>query len=156
LAYFLQKSGIQLKLKFEAHNFGSYADNLNHVLEHFDGYYIAGVGGRVPKAEIKLLPGAVEEADLFLKDHPEAIEKLKKVSSLIAGYETPLSMEVLATVHWVITRSTNGQLSISDVKEKVFNWNAHKQLIKENYILKACKRLIDEGGIDRAKLSIVS
>ena len=86
LAYFLQESGFPLRLKFEAHNFGPYADNLNHVLEYIDGHFITGVGDRVSKAEIKLLPSAIEEADLFLKDHPEAIEKLNKVSSLIAGY----------------------------------------------------------------------
>ena len=58
-----------MRLNYEAGHYGPYAANLNKVLEVMEGRYIRGYGdGQKPRAEIELLPGAVEEATVFLAD----------------------------------------------------------------------------------------
>lgn len=141
LAYFLQESGIDLRLKFKAHNFGPYANNLNHVLERIDGHFIEGFGDRVNTSKIKLIYSSISEADRFLKNDNEAKVSLDKVAKLIAGYETPLSMEVLATVHWVIKHENFESDNFEGIKSYVHQWNEHKSSWKDSYLTKAISRL---------------
>ena len=59
LAYFLQESGLDLRLRYVKHLYGPYAHNLNKVLEVLEGHYIRGYGDtQKPDVEIELLPGA--------------------------------------------------------------------------------------------------
>ncbi len=141
LAYFLQESGINLRLRYVAHHFGPYADNLNHVLERIDGHFIKGFGDRVNQSEIKLIPSSIREADIFLKDDKEANISLNKVEKLIEGYETPLSMEVLATVHWVLKHENYESDNFDGIKSYIHKWNEHKASWRDSYIRKAISRL---------------
>ena len=102
LAYFLQESGLDLRLRYVKHLYGPYAHNLNKVLEVLEGHYITGYGDtQKPDIEVELLPGARHHADAFLGHHPEALKKLEKVGDLVDGFETPYGMELLASVHWL-------------------------------------------------------
>jgi O-acetyl-ADP-ribose deacetylase (regulator of RNase III)/uncharacterized protein YwgA len=142
LAYFLQESGIDLKLRYVAHHFGPYADNLNHVLERIDGHFIIGFGDRVNASEIKLVSSSIiEEADHFLKGDNEANVCLSKVEKLIDGYETPLSMEVLATVHWVLKHENYQKNNYDGIKKFIHKWNKHKASWRDSYIRKSISRL---------------
>lgn len=141
LAYFLQESGIDLKLKYEARDFGPYADNLNHVLERIDGHFITGFGDRVNITGITLINSSIKEADSFLKNDDFAEECLAKVEELISGYETPLSMEVLATTHWIIKHEHYDSNNYQGIKNFIQKWNKHKASWKESYIKKAISRL---------------
>jgi O-acetyl-ADP-ribose deacetylase (regulator of RNase III) len=68
LAYFLQESGMDLKLRYVKHLYGPYAHNLNKVLEILEGHHIRGYGDtQKPDVEITLLPDADKAADRFLK-----------------------------------------------------------------------------------------
>jgi O-acetyl-ADP-ribose deacetylase (regulator of RNase III) len=40
LDYFLQAAGEPLRLQYQAHHYGPYADNLRHVLHHIEGHYL--------------------------------------------------------------------------------------------------------------------
>ena len=64
LAYFLQAAGEPLRLKFEPHYYGPYADNLRQVLRHMEGHYTRGVadGRNSPETPLQLLPGSVDAA----------------------------------------------------------------------------------------------
>jgi len=141
LAYFLQESGVDLKLKYVAHNFGPYAENLNHVLERIDGHFIEGFGDRVTHSNIRLIESSIKEADDFLKNDDEAIKSLTKVENLIDGYETPLSMEVLATVHWVLKYENYKTDNFEGIRSFIDKWNEHKSLWKDTYLRKAISRL---------------
>jgi len=44
LAYFLQESGLDLRLRYVKHLYGPYAHNLNKVVEVLEGHYIRGYG----------------------------------------------------------------------------------------------------------------
>ncbi len=140
LAYFLQESGVDLRLQYKAHHFGPYADNLNHVLERIDGHFITGFGDRISKSEIRLVPDALIAANEYLKDDKHALDSLKKVQLLINGYETPLSMEVISTIHWVIKHEHISKNDFTAIKAFIHNWNTHKSAWKDSYLIKAIKR----------------
>jgi O-acetyl-ADP-ribose deacetylase (regulator of RNase III) len=132
LAYFLQVAGEPLKLKYQAGKYGPYAHNLNKVLERLEGHFIRGYGDSQRKdAEIELLPGAVQAADDFIDMDSQSRVRLRQVSELIEGFETPYGMELLATVHWVATQpDVNSEPPVQDVEaaiSAVHRWNARKQ-----------------------------
>ena len=145
LAYFLQEAGEPMRLKFQAHHFGPYADNLNHALQHIEGHFIRGYGDRSAKAEIRLMPNATEQAREFLEKKPEAEEHLERVKQLIEGFETPYGMELLSTVHWVVT---HGPGDLEAIRAKVESWNRRKKdLMKPQHIQKAYSRLEQQGWV---------
>lgn len=91
LVYFLKEAGEDLpRVDFVKHHYGPYADVLRHVLEKLEGHFITGYGAGEDKPEtpIHLLPGAAEEAFLFLKRHPETLSRFDRVAQLIEGFET--------------------------------------------------------------------
>ena len=115
LCYLAQCAGEPLKLDFEKNQFGPYAPKLRHVLTHIDGHYVQGVGDHdKAETELTLLPGAVDEANRFLLDHPDSLRRMEHVGQLIEGFETPYGMELLATVHWVATRMEPTQKRVDD------------------------------------------
>jgi O-acetyl-ADP-ribose deacetylase (regulator of RNase III) len=145
LAYFLQISGEPLRLKYEKHQYGPYAENLNFLLQHIEGHFIRGYGDRSSKTSIQLLPGAVEKADAFLADSLESNKHLDRVARLIEGFETPYGMELLASVYWVCMEETNPAQNAEEASAKIFSWNAHKKkTFKKNHILKAWNRLAEQ------------
>lgn len=148
LAYFLQEAGEPLQLKFQSHQYGPYAENLHHVLQRLEGHFIRGYGDRAARAEIRLLPAAVEQAKAYLADKPESEEHLERVHKLIEGFETPYGMELLATVHWVVTHEKDKARNINQIEETVRGWNKRKEaLMKPQHIHKAYSRLDEQGWI---------
>ena len=149
LAYFLQEAGERLRLRFVDGPYGPYADNLNKVLERFEGHFTRGyVGSRTPDTEIDLLPGIVEEAEAFLADQREALQRLERVSQLIDGFEMPYGMELLATVHWVATRGGEPAVDIEAAIERVQAWSSRKKrLFKPEHVRVAWDRLHAEGWV---------
>lgn len=147
LAYFLEKAGQPLNLEFTKHNYGPYSDKLRHVLKALDGHYIMGVGDFSGEADISLLPGALVEADKFIRSQggKELREQVERVRSLIDGFETPYGMELLATVHWVGTQEPNVHTA-DDAVVAVQNWNPRKKaILREEHIRRAFERLKDQG-----------
>jgi O-acetyl-ADP-ribose deacetylase (regulator of RNase III) len=148
LAYFLQEFGEDLRLEYVKHTYGPYANNLNKVLERIQGHYISGYGDtQKPDVEIRLLPGAIEKADAYLANHPEAKTRLDKVACLVEGFETPYGMELLASVHWLINHD-----KIADDSEAIIShlqsWNERKKnLFKTSHINAALKRLESESKV---------
>lgn len=142
LAYFLQEAKEELKLQFVKHTFGPYAENLNFVLQRLEGHYIRGYGDRSQRAEITLMPDASNQASEILRLDSAALEKLKKVSELIEGFESPYGLELLASVHWV-AKNDIPLASDEDVAiKKVHDWNARKRkLFQDEHIRMAWHRL---------------
>lgn len=136
LAYFLQEAGEPLRLNYEAGHYGPYAQNLNKVLERIEGHFTRGYGdSQKPDIEIDLLPGAVEEADQFLREKTASLKRLERVLELIQGFETPYGMELLSTVHWVATHQEPSAQSDDEVVQAVHAWNERKRkLFREDHI----------------------
>lgn len=151
LAYFLQEAGEPLRLNYEVGHFGPYAANLNKVLEVMEGHFIRGYGdSQKPDAEIELLPGAVDEASVFLADKQDSLNRLKQVADLIEGFETPYGMELLATVHWVAHYGGRlGEAPAADMDAAigvVHAWNPRKQnIFRPDHIRAAWVQLAQRG-----------
>lgn len=142
LAYFLQAAGQPLRLNYNKHKYGPYAENLNFVLQQIEGHYIRGYGDRSKGAKIYLLPDATEIADKVLSNQPEAHSQLNRVGKLIDGFETPYGMELLASVHWVATNGDNSAITAEEAIDKVLSWSRRKKLtFKPAHIRKAWNRL---------------
>ncbi len=137
LMYFMQEAGEPLRLKIAKAAFGPYAENLRHVLHEIEGTYVAGYGdgGDAPDKALELVPGAVEEAHAFLDRHPETKERFERVAALVAGFESPFGLELLATVHWVAQREA--ARTAADIIAKTYAWNDRKQRFSKGQILLA-------------------
>lgn len=150
LAYFLQEAGEQLRLKFTAQRYGPYAENLNKVLQDMEGHLIHGFNGsRSPAKVISLEAGITEEATEFLRDDPEAEERIGRLGELIEGYETPYGMELLASVHWVGTHSEPPAGCAEEAVDAVRRWTPRKaKTFAADHIRQAWDRLSRLGWLD--------
>lgn len=149
LAYFLQEAGEQLRLEYKAHFYGPYADNLRKALRNVEGHFIRGLGDgkNSPETALEILPGVLKEVESLLEAQPETRARLERVGRLIEGFETPFGMELLGTVHWVMTHSSKPK-ALDQVVEGVQSWSARKRSqMKPGHIEAARKRLTDEGWV---------
>lgn len=148
LAYFLQTAGEPLKLDFVKAKYGPYAEVLHHALQRMEGHFVRGYGDRSRHATIRLLPGAVREANDFLTSHKDTLDRLDRVARLIDGFESPYGMELLATVHWLANEDPEVKVS-SEVAIHGFKaWSSHKeQTFNPEHIQVAWSRLREEGWI---------
>ena len=146
LAYFLQEAGEPLRLRYEPGHYGPYATNLNKVLERIEGHLIRGYGdSQRPDVEVKLLDGAAREADAFLASRSESRARLKRVSALIEGFETPYGMELLSSVHWVAVNDPTVSRP-ADAVRSVQSWNERKRrMFPANHIAIAWEQLANQG-----------
>lgn len=145
LAYFLQVARQPLNLDFVKGKYGPYADTLEHVLQRIEGHFIRGYGDRSRDASIRLLPGTEDEAVDTLNKFPESFPRLKRVSSLIEGFETPYGMELLATVHWSAQEAPKAKDEVTCAINAVQTWSKHKrQTFVPNHIAVAWERLHEQ------------
>lgn len=148
LAYFLQAAGEPLRLDYARNQFGPYAEKLHFVIQRLNGHYLSGYGDRSNASNIYLLPNAKEEAEQFLKDHPDTQERLGKVSSLIDGFETPYGMELLATTHWLAQENPKVKETVEEAIRGFETWNQRKrEHFKPEHIKTAWTRLKQQGWI---------
>lgn len=135
LMYFMQESGEKLKLNYTKAPYGPYAQNLRHVLNVIEGYFITGFADAEdrPDTQIELVPDAVKRASLFLENHYGVVRKrFDRVVDLINGFETPFGMELLSTVHWVATRED--AKTIDEVITKTYEWGERKRMFQKEHI----------------------
>lgn len=148
LVYFLTACGERLdKVVFKKHYYGPYADVLRHVLDKMEGHFVTGYadGLNKPDTPIQLKEDAVAEALNYLEQHTETKLRFDRVAKLIEGYESQNGMELLSTVHWVITQEYEEQELTEDALiTAVHNWNSRKSNMKAAHILAAWKRLKEQ------------
>jgi O-acetyl-ADP-ribose deacetylase (regulator of RNase III) len=156
LMYFMQEAGEPLKLRYTQGNYGPYAENLRHVLKHIEGHLISGYadGGDAPDKQLVLVPGAVSDAQAFLRDDLPTRKRFDRIAALVDGFETPYGLELLATVHWVVTRC--GATSLSEVVHETHNWNERKRQFTERQIGLAYRTLLEQCWFSGTGPSILS
>jgi O-acetyl-ADP-ribose deacetylase (regulator of RNase III) len=147
LMYFMQQSGEPLRLKFSKGPYGPYAENLRHVLKAVEGHLVSGYadGGDLPDKQLKLVPGAVDDAAAFLESNSETRERLDKVADLVEGFESPFGLELLATVHWITSKED--ARSIEDIVRLTYAWNDRKRRFTKRQIGLAANVLSSKGWI---------
>lgn len=112
LAYFLQKAVVALggsdplELRFSANRYGPYADRLRHLLNALDGSYLHSpkrISDASPLDQIRFESSRQEAVSLFIEDRAaEYVPALNATTELIDGFESPLGLELLATVDWLV------------------------------------------------------
>ena len=150
LMYFMQESGEPLKLDFVKETRGPYATNLRHLMRRLERHYIAGYsgGGEDPEKEIKLVPGAIEDAQRFLEGDRDVLKRFERVGELIDGFESPTGLELLATVHWVMNEHPDA--SSDEIVDRTYMWGRHKRRFTRQQIQIAIDRLKEQGWVGEA------
>ena len=151
LMYFMQEAGEPLSMRFQEGRYGPYADNLRHVLKAVEGHLLSGYAGRdAPGVTIDLVPGAVADANAFLEDHPETRARFDRVSDLVEGFESSVGLELLATTHWVASRSAPPDAPPEEIIAGVHAWGERKRQFTERQIRIALEFLGKKGWLPPA------
>lgn len=144
LAYFLQRSGEKLRLNFEAHHYGPYSVQLNHVLYHLNGTYLSGMEQNEikPFETIQLNYSKLDEIQTYIETQltEEQKQRLNNVILLINRFESTFSLELLATVDFII--DNNKTDNISSILKTISKWSNRKtDLFKQEYVSLAVDHL---------------
>ena len=147
LMYFMKVSGEPAleKLRVVKGPYGPYAENLTHVLREIEGSFISGYrdGGDRPDKQLELVPGAVRDANALLDKHPETRCRFDRVAELVSGFESSFGLELLATVHWVVTHESRANLD--EVVSQVYGWGDRKKRFSARQIKLAVDVLAKKG-----------
>ena len=135
LGYFLERYVEKMNLgpmafQFGANKYGPYSDKLKHMLNGLDGSYLhcdKRLADAGPFETIRFDDAKRDKVAAYLTS-PEAKPyrpALEATSELIDGFESPLGMELLATVDWLITRQgTAPQMRV--IKDQLKGWPGGK------------------------------
>lgn len=147
LAYFLQALGAPLRLGFVRGRYGPYAPELGPALDAMEGHHLTGLGDRSARVTefvpINALPGSAAAADEFLSRHRDDQDRLASLLRLVEGFETPYSLELLATVHFASGHSpeTADPQALAD---RVASWSLRKaRLFTAKHVALAAQRLAE-------------
>jgi hypothetical protein len=153
LMYFMQEAGEPLKLQFKKAVYGPYAENLRHVLREIEGYLISGYadGGDAPDKQLELVPGAIEDARVFLTQHPATQARFDRVVDLVQGFETPFGLELLSTVHWIANRGV--PITQASAVAETYAWNERKRRFSPDQIVLALDVLTNKGWLTGAEIA---
>lgn len=150
LMYFMQEAGEGLRLRYQKAPYGPYAENLRHLLSRIEGHFISGYGDAEdrPDKQVELVPEASKQAEGFLADHPDTLQRFDRVVNLIQGFETPIGLELLSTVHWVATRERAQTLDRAIAA--TYAWGDRKRMFKAEHIGIAWNVLCQKGWLASA------
>jgi len=137
MAYFLQRFGENLKLRFDAHLYGPYAVGVGHVLYSLNGKYLNGLEQNEAKAfePLKLNYEKFNEVKEYVSNKLTTDQKtrLKKLIKFVSGFESELSLEVLSSVAFLLDRKPDSTLK--EITQGIYSWNERKRnLFKDKYI----------------------
>ena len=115
-----------LALEYSANKFGPYADNLRHLLNGLDGSYLhceKRLSDAGPSDLIWFEDSKRAKIAAFLET-PECApfhDALEETAAVIDGFESPLGMELLATVDWIASEM-KCDLTLNAVKDGLGRW----------------------------------
>lgn len=138
LAYFLQRQGSQAfaKIEFQAHYYGPYSHQIDHLVYDLNGSYIKGFEQMNATAfePLTMQHERRNEISKYVRtlDQQEQ-NSLKATINLISGFESTLALEILASVDFI--RQRNPGISLADTITAIHNWSERKtKLFKDEYI----------------------
>jgi len=143
-----------LNFHFVADKYGPYSERLRHLLNNLDGTYLhcdKRLSDAGPSDTISFNEERRNYLDLYLQQ--DAARTLRNVLDLTAkridGFESPLGMELLATVDWLIARE-QCEPSIAGIRKGLSKWPAGKSAADRKL------RILDDRLIDLALRQLVS
>jgi O-acetyl-ADP-ribose deacetylase (regulator of RNase III) len=146
LAYFLQRSGEPMKLKFVPYTYGPYAQAVEKVLYSLNGKYLNGIEQMKAKAfePLKLNYQRYSEVEEYIHKNlnDQQKQRLDQLFDVIEGFESTMSLEILASIDYLL--SQDNKLSTDDLLSKIKSWNERKkELINKEHIEIALLHLKD-------------
>ena len=151
-----------LKLTFTADKYGPYAPSLAHLLDALDGSYLhceKRVADALPFDTIRFDPEWRERLSRFFATSEGAayLEPVNKTDELIDGFQSPLGMESLATVDWLLSRE-QAEPTVAGMRCALNRWlggeaaASRKQKLFTDKLLKASiERLTDSRVVSECK-----
>lgn len=128
LAYFLQRRGENLRLKFDAHHYGPYSVQLNHVLLHLNGVYLQGMEQNEvkPFESLQLNYNKQEEVNKFVHTelNSEQKQRLEDVKNLLNRFESAFALELLATVDYIVDNKKTEDNA--EILQTIASWSKRK------------------------------
>lgn len=132
LAWFLERTirrqGLEnpLALGFIAHRYGPYAERLTHLLNGLDGSYLhceKRLADAGPFDTIWFDETKRATVDLYFRsaEGRAYVPAIKATDALIDGFQSPLGMEALATVDWLIARE-GVEPTLSAMRDALSTW----------------------------------
>lgn len=158
LAWFLHRVISQLQLpdpldlQFASNKYGPYADRLRHLLNGLDGSYLhceRRLADAGPLDVIWFEDAKRDSVIAYLKSEPAAtyLQALEQTAAVIDGFESPLGMELLATVDWLLTEAKCAP-NVEAVKAALNDWpggraaaNRKRKLFDDRLLGLAVERL---------------
>ncbi len=158
LAWFLDRSIHRcqirdvLDLRFQADRYGPYSPRLNRLLNALDGSYLRSdkrIPDCGPQDTIAFNDAKSEVVATFLKsvDARPYAEVIEATDVLIDGFQSPLGMELLATVDWLFRRE-NCSPDLPSLKKALAAWpggadagQRKLRLFDDRLLMLACDRL---------------
>jgi len=126
----IQELGFEdpLNLRFVADKYGPYSDRLRHLLNGLDGSYLhcdKRLSDAGPSDTIWFDEDRRPFVDLFLKQESSAplCLILDCTAQRIDGFESPLGMELLSTVDWLIQRE-RCEPNLLAIRQGLAQWSA--------------------------------
>jgi O-acetyl-ADP-ribose deacetylase (regulator of RNase III) len=131
LAWFLDRAvkrlGLPdpLKLAFAANKYGPYADRLRHLLNGLDGSYLHSekrLSDASPMDLIWFEDARREEVAAYIETEAAKYRPaLEMTAELIDGFESPLGMELLATVDWLLAHE-GADPTVDGIRRALTTW----------------------------------
>jgi O-acetyl-ADP-ribose deacetylase (regulator of RNase III) len=154
LAYFLERSieklGLEnpLDLRFQADKYGPYAPRLTHLLDGLDGSYLhcgKRIGDAGPFDVIWFEDSKRDKVSAYLGsgDAKVYMPALEATAKLIDGFESPLGMELLATLDWLV-QNDGIEAERDSIKAGLKTWTGGEKSIERK------QRLFEDRLIDLA------
>lgn len=129
LSYFLQRLGEPMQLTFQAHHYGPYSPQVQHVLYRLNGKYLHGLKQNEAKAffPLRLNYEHLDELHSYIQHslNSEQKQRLANLLSLIAGFQSAMSLEVLASVDFL--QSQNSKQTVEQLHSGLQNWSERKR-----------------------------
>jgi O-acetyl-ADP-ribose deacetylase (regulator of RNase III) len=134
LAWFLSKVladiGLKdpLKLEFQADRYGPYTPALSHLLNALDGSYLhceRRIADASPLDTMYFDPEWQARLNNYLNsaDGAPYMDAIEATDHLIDGFQSPIGMEALATVDWLLTRESV-EPTLESMREGLNKWPA--------------------------------
>jgi len=161
LGWFLERTIGKLSLPnlfnlhFVTDKYGPYSDRLRHLLNGLDGIYLHCDKRLSDAGPLDMISFDEERRaflELYLKqeEHRSVLPVLERTSRLIEGFESPLGMELLATVDWLIDRE-HCEATVRGIRAGLAHWPVGEgagerklRLFDDRLIGLALDRLADE------------
>lgn len=114
-----------LKLKFSQNRYGPYAHRLSYLIDSIDGSYLhcaKRIADSSPTDLVWVEPSRSAKVQLYLDSAAkDASIVIDSTAELIDGFESPLGLELLSTIDWIV--NVDGvKPNLADVRGAIANW----------------------------------